>query len=77
MVEIKIQVENTSLSDLTGGEPEMWYAPLRFNESQFIGYWISNQGTTLSFYLGSQCFLCKNCQKNIDIFEEILNRNNA
>lgn len=76
MKEVKIQVENTELSDLYGRE-EYWYMPLRFNESQFIGYWISNQGTTLSFYLGSQCFLCKNCQKNIDLFESILNGNNA
>ena len=74
MKEVKIQVENTTLSDLTGGESEMWYTPLRFNESHFLGYWISNNGTTLSFYLGSQSFLCKNCTKNIELFESILNQ---
>ena len=74
MKEVKIQVENTTLSDLIDSEPEMWYTPLKFNESHFIGYWVSNKGETLSFYLSSQCFLCKNCQKNIDIFESILNQ---
>jgi hypothetical protein len=73
MKEVKIQVENTSISDLTGGEPEMWYAPLRFNEAHFLGYWVSNKGTTLSFYLGCQCFLCKNTTYNVELFESILN----
>jgi len=72
MKEVKIQVENTSLSELTGGEPEMWYTPLRFNESHFLGYWVSNKGETLSFYLGCQSFLCKNTAYNIELFESIL-----
>ena len=74
MKEVKIQVYNSHLEDDLGIEQETRYVPLRFNESHFIGYWISNQGETLSFYIGSECFLCKNCQKNIDLFEEILNK---
>ena len=74
MKEVKIQIENVYEADLLGKEPEIRYTPLRFNEDQFIGYWISNNETTLSFYIGSQCFLCKNCQKNIELFESILNK---
>ena len=74
MKEVKIQIENVYEADLLGIEPEVRYTPLRFNEDQFIGYWISNNETTLSFYIGNQCFLCKNCQKNIDIFESILTK---
>jgi hypothetical protein len=76
MKEVKIQIENAQLADL-GLEPEMRYTPFRFNENLFIGYWISNNDTTISFYIGDQCFLCRNCQKNIDIFESILNPNGA
>ena len=73
MKEVKIEITNPELENL-GLEPEIRYAALRFNESQFIGYWISNNETTISFYIGSQCFLCKNCEKNINIFESILNQ---
>lgn len=71
MREVKIQIENTELADL-GLAPEIRYVPFRFNENQFIGYWGSNNGTTLSFYVGAQSFLCRNCQKNIELFESIL-----
>lgn len=73
MKEIKIQIENTQLIEL-GLESDIRYTPFRFNEEQFIGYWISKDNTELTFYIGSQCFMCKNCQKNIDIFESILNK---
>ena len=75
MREVKIEIVDIKLDDL-GIEQEPRYAPFRFNESQFIGYWISNStkddSTVIVFYLGSQTFNCKNCQKNIDIFESIL-----
>jgi hypothetical protein len=55
-------------------ETEARYAEFKFNEKLFTGYWISNNETTLTFYVGNDCFLCKNCQKNIDLFDLILNK---
>lgn len=71
MKEIRIEIVNTHLEEMGCDQP-IRYATLRFNESHFIGYWISNEGENLTFYLGSQSFICKNSQKNIDIFESIL-----
>lgn len=73
MREVKIQVENTQLIEL-GLKSDITYTRLRFNEDQFIGYWKDSAGDTISFYIGSQCFICNNCQENIDIFESILNK---
>jgi len=73
MKEVQIQLENTKLAELGLGS-EITYAPLRFNEAHFIGYWINSDGDTITFYLGSQSFLCANTQKNIIIFETIFNQ---
>jgi hypothetical protein len=73
MKEVKIEIVNTQLEDLGVDQPTT-YTPLWFNESHFIGYWISNEGETLTFYLGPQAFICRNCQKNIDLFNSILCR---
>ena len=73
MKEIKIEIVNTQLEEM-GINQDATYTPLRFSESHFIGYWISNEGETLTFYLGMQSFICRNCQKNIELFESILNK---
>jgi hypothetical protein len=78
MKEVRIEIENTKLAEL-GVEQPIKYAPFRFNESQFIGYWVSeNEETgikTIIFYTNGQTFNCKYCEKNINIFESILNSN--
>lgn len=71
MKEIDIQIENTELSNL-GIDQEDSYTTLYFNESQFIGYWISNTGSSLTFYIGSQCFICDNSKRNKSLFDSIL-----
>jgi hypothetical protein len=76
MAEVRIEIEDRKLKEL-GIDQESSYAPLRFSESQFIGYWFDGDGGSIHFYVGSQDFLCKNTQKNIDLFEKILLRNNA
>lgn len=77
MVEIKIEIENIKLSEMGVDQP-IRYRSFRFKEDKFLGYWISvNDETfvqTIIFYVGSQTFNCKHCQKNIDIFESILNK---
>lgn len=73
MKEVRIAIINTQLEEL-GVDQEDTYVPLRFKESHFIGYWISNEGETLTFYLGMQSFICRNCPKNIELFESILNK---
>lgn len=77
MKEVQIQLENGKLIDL-GLESEVTYAPLRFNESHFVGYWINSDDNTIIFYLtGGKPFLCANNSENIAIFETILNGNNG
>lgn len=71
MREVKIEIEDLKLSEL-GIDQETKYTPFRFNELHFIGYWFDNDGKSIHFYLGAQQYLCRNCQKNIDIFESIL-----
>jgi hypothetical protein len=71
MKEVRIELMNTDLEEMGIDQPSK-YTPLKFNESHFIGYWISSEGATLTFYVGAQTFMCRNCQKNIDLFESIL-----
>jgi hypothetical protein len=73
MVQVKIEIVNTKLEEMDIEQP-VRYATLRFNESHFIGYWVSNEGANLTFYLGCQSFLCKNCELNIALFESILKK---
>ena len=74
MAEVKIEIESIKLADL-GIEQPTRYTPLRFVETKFIGYWINSDNDTIIFYLGAQTFLCRNCKKNIDIFESIIQNN--
>lgn len=76
MKEVRIEIENTDLRELGVDQPEQ-YAPFRFKESHFNGYWITKNDETqiekIIFYVGGITFMCKYCKKNIDIFESILN----
>lgn len=80
MKEVRIEIEQIDLKEMGIEQPER-YTTLRFNESAFVGYWITkNDETTVEkiiFYIGAVTFMCKYCQKNIDLFESILNKNNA
>jgi hypothetical protein len=71
MKEVQIAIVNTQMANL-GIEQEDTFVPLRFKESQFIGYWMSDKGESLTFYLGPQSFVCQNTQKNVELFESIL-----
>jgi hypothetical protein len=78
MKQVNIEIEDKELAEL-GVDQEVRYAPFRFNDSQFIGYWISHYTDetklpVIFFYVGSQTFNCRATQKNIDIFESILNK---
>lgn len=70
MKQINIEIENTKLAEL-GIDQETEYRPLRFNERHLIGYWISKDAIIV--YIGTEQFLCKICQKNIDLLDSILN----
>ena len=76
MIEINIEIENIKLAEMGIDQP-IRYRPFRFRKDKFIGYWISvNDETfieTIIFYVGSHTFNCKPSQKNIDLFELILN----
>lgn len=75
MKEVNIEIERVDLLEL-GVEQPTRYAPFRFNEAYFAGYWISQNDIThvetIVFYVANQVFNCKYCKKNIDIFESIL-----
>lgn len=77
MRKVNIQLENCQLAEL-GIDQTPTYTELRFNEAHFIGYWISIENEdTITFYLGPQSFICKNSQKNIQLFESILNESSS
>jgi hypothetical protein len=71
MKEVRIAIVNTELAEL-GIDQEDTYVPLRFKESQFIGYWVSNEGESLTFYIGPQSFQCKNTKYNVELFESLM-----
>jgi hypothetical protein len=71
MKEIEIEIEDIKLAEM-GIEQPIQYRPLRFMESKFVGYWISN--TSMIVYIGSEKFICEKCQKNINILESIFNK---
>lgn len=70
MKQIYIEIENTKMAEM-GIDQEPVYKPLIFNEKQLVGYWISSDNIIV--YIGVQTFLCKICQKNIDLLNQILN----
>jgi hypothetical protein len=71
MKTIKIEIENKHLADL-GVEQEQTYADFHFNESQLVGYWISEADNNIKFYAGIQEFICALTDKNIKILNEAL-----
>lgn len=75
MKEVKIEIERTDLADMDIEQP-IAYAPFRFKESAFIGYWISKNAVSgresVIFYVGSQTFVCKNTAYNVELFESML-----
>lgn len=79
MREVNIEIEDRKLNEL-GIEQLPDYTPFRFKESAFSGYWKTKNLMTkegiLEFYVGSETFHCKDNQRNIDIFESILNNEN-
>ena len=77
MRKINVQLENCKLADL-GIDQTPTYTELRFNEAHFVGYWLSIENEDIiTFYLGPQSFICKKSQKNIQLFESILNEGSS
>lgn len=71
MKQVMIEIVNPKMEEM-GIEQETQYAPLRFRDDKFMGYFYSVDNTQITFYVGSESFICKNCKKNIDIFESLL-----
>jgi hypothetical protein len=75
MKEVYIEIENKQLAELGVDQPAK-YKAFRFNESHFLGYWISHDiercEDIIVFYVGAQTFNCKCSQRNITLFESIL-----
>ena len=80
MKEVNIEIEQIELRELGVEQPDQ-YARLRFNESAFIGYWITVNAETkeekIIFYVGNQTFLCKKTLYNIELFDSILKHENS
>jgi len=68
---INILIVDASLEDM-GLDQEGSYMPLYFPKSSFHGYWLSSSSDQITFYVGSETFICRNCQKNIDLFNSML-----
>jgi len=73
MKQVEIAIVNTELAEMNIPQEDV-YKPLRFNENYLLGYWISGEGETITFYLGAQSFICKNNIYNRDLFDSILRK---
>ena len=72
MRSVYIEIENIELAELEIDQP-VTYALLKFAQSQLTGYWVNKRYNTITFYLGAQTFICANNEKNLELFESILN----
>jgi hypothetical protein len=69
---VRIRILNKQACDLDLKQ-EADFTPFFFNEKQFTGYWIDGGREVIHFYVGGIDFTCRNTQKNIELFDEILN----
>jgi hypothetical protein len=76
MAEVKIQIVKTDLDEM-GIEQEPEYLPFRFHDSAFVGYWIGEDYKLITFYVGSDSYICRNIEKNITLFETLLKNGNT
>ena len=74
MAEVKIYIMDSELDDM-GVKTEYKFSPLRFPDSKFDAYWPDPDKPVLNFYVGGNHFICKHCQKYIDIFETLISLN--
>lgn len=71
MTVIEIQILDMQKEEL-GIEQNPIYLPFRFKDSAFIGYWIRHE-ELITFYVGSDTFICRASENNIKKFERLLN----
>ena len=70
-MKINILIVRTDLEGL-GIDQEGIYLPLYFPKSSFHGYWLDSESKQITFYVGPETFICRNCQKNIELFNSML-----
>ena len=68
---INILIVRADLEDMAIAQ-EGTYLPLYFPKSSFHGYWLDSSSDQITSYVGSETFICRNCQKNIDLFNSML-----
>jgi len=71
MATIKIQIVRTDLEEY-GCEQEPTYRPLKFKDSELIGYWSSDESNLMTIYIGRHEFICKWNKMNVDLLDNIL-----
>jgi hypothetical protein len=76
MAEVKIQVIRPDLAEMDI-EQEPVYVPVRFRDSAFVGYWVGEDYKLITFYVGSDSYICRNIEKNITLFETLLKNGNT
>jgi len=70
-MKINILIVRADLEGM-GVDQEGEYLPLYFPKSSFHGYWLNETSEQITFYVGSESFICRNCKKNIDIFNSMI-----
>jgi len=71
MATINIQIVRTDLDGL-GVEVDPTYRPLKFKDSELIGYWASPETETMTVYIKNTEFICRWTKKNVELFDKIL-----
>ena len=71
MAEVKIHIVDSNLDDM-GVKSDHQSTPFRFPDSTFQGYWPDPDDPVLNFYVGGNHFICRHCQKYIDLFEALI-----
>ena len=74
-MKINILIVRSDLDNL-GVDQEGTYLPLYFPESSFHGFWLDSSSEQITFYVGPETFICRNCKKNIDLFNSMIPNNN-
>ena len=77
MATINIQIlrsEPNELDAICGKstEIETLYRPLKFKDSELIGYWVNVEEELITIYINVQEFICKWTKKNIETLDKII-----
>ena len=72
---IKISVVNKQARDLDLDDQGEHLVPFKFDQSQFVGYWIDHTDEEIIFYVGGYSFITPNKESTVKDFDIIIKQN--